>query len=168
MSGRRERDSSVGRAAAKPRACGVRPAGRRTCAVPQRSQGAFLLEALVAIVVFSLALLGVAAAVAASLRHAGDAHWRSEAVDLGAATLARMSLEDPALLVSRYDAGGNGYRALLAQAARLPGVSAFANVPAVTIDDDAERRRILVTLYWQPPGDARIHHAQVAAALPRP
>ena len=52
-------------------------------------RGTFLLEALVAIVVFSLALLGLASAIAGALRQAGAAQWRSEAVDAGASTLAR-------------------------------------------------------------------------------
>ncbi|HEY3533551.1 MAG TPA: hypothetical protein VGL43_10560 [Casimicrobiaceae bacterium] len=133
-------------------------------------RGAFLVEALVAIVIFSLALLGLAAAIVGALRQAGAAQWRGEAVDTAASTLARMSVEDPATLAARYDvaAEGDGYHALLARATRLPGVSASSNRPDVAIVDDADRRRILVTLFWQLPGDARIHHARVGTVLPAP
>ena len=135
-----------------------------------RARGAFLLEALVAIVVFSLALLGLASAIAGALRQAGAAQWRSEAVDAGASTLARMSVEDPATLPARYDSvtEGDGYRALLARALRLPGVSTSSNRPGLAIVDDADRRRVLVTLFWQMPGDTRVHRALVGTVLPRP
>jgi type IV pilus assembly protein PilV len=134
------------------------------------ARGTFLLEALVAIVIFSLALLGLAAATAGALRQAGAAQWRGEAVDAGASTLARMSVEHPATLAARYDAAaeGDGYRMLLSRALRLPGVSASSNRPDVVIVDDADYRRILVTLFWQPPGDARIHHTRVGTVLPAP
>jgi type IV pilus assembly protein PilV len=143
---------------------------RRGVSTMNHTRGTFLLEALVAIVIFSLALLGLAAAIAGALRQAGAAQWRGEAVDAGASTLARMSVEDPATLAARYDAvaEGDGYRTLLARALRLPGVSPSSNRPDVAIVDDADQRRILVTLFWQLPGDARIHHARVGTVLPAP
>jgi type IV pilus assembly protein PilV len=133
-------------------------------------RGSFLVEALVAVVVFSLALLGLASAIAGALRQTAGAQWRSEAFDIGSSTLARMSLEDAATLAVRYDAAtdGDGYRALLARAMRLPGVSASANRPDVAIVDEADRRRVFVTLFWQLPGDGRVHRAQASAVLPRP
>lgn len=137
-------------------------------ATRRHARGSFLLEALAALVVFTLALLGLATSVAAGLRQAGSAQWRNEAVDIAAATLARMSVEDPGTLAARYaaDRGADGYLALVAQAMRLPGVTATTNLPTVEIIDEADARRVLVTLFWQPPGAARIHHAALAAVFP--
>jgi type IV pilus assembly protein PilV len=132
-------------------------------------RGSFLLEALVALVVFSLALLGLASGVAAALRQAGAAQWRGEAVDLAAATLARMSTADPVTLADRYGSdSGDEYLALVARAMHLPGVSATTNAPQVEIRDEADARNVRVTLYWQLPGDARAHQVSVAGVMPRP
>ena len=133
--------------------------------------GAFLLEALVALIVFSIAAVGLLGVMTNALRASGIAQWRSEAFDIAASTLSRMWAEDPAALATRYDpaASGSGYRALLAAAMRLPGVSTVANSPLVTIDDSASgSRRISVTVYWQMPAETGPHRASVSAVLPRP
>lgn len=138
--------------------------------IKKHSGGAFLLEALVALVVFSLGMLGVLGIVAEALRRDGSAQWRSEATDLAATALSRMWAEDSAALASRYDpvAPGPGYRAVLAQATRLPGVSALVNAPRITIDDGADCRRVSVIVYWQAPTERYAHQASMSGTLPRP
>jgi type IV pilus assembly protein PilV len=134
-----------------------------------RSRGMFLLEALLALVVFSLSMLGLLGLLAHALRESGSAHWRGEAFDVASAALSRMWAEDPAALAARYDSAsdGPGYRALLAAAVRLPGVSAASNAPLVTIDEAASAtRRVSVTVYWQLPAERNAHHAAVAGVLP--
>lgn len=130
----------------------------------------YLLEALVALIVFSVGMLGLLGLLASAIRSSGSAKWRSEGFDIAAATLARIATEDPAFVVDRYDAnaGGPGYRALLAQAMQLPGVSALTNPPSVTVDDASESRRIRVTVRWQLPGESAAHKASISAALPHP
>ena len=134
-----------------------------------KSRGLFLLEALLALVVFSFGMLGLLGLLAHALRDSGSAHWRGEAFDVASATLSQMWAEDPAALATRYDgaAPGPGYRALLAAAMRLPGVSAQSNAPIVTfVDTSTESRRVAVTVYWQLSTDANAHHASVAGVLP--
>ena len=131
--------------------------------------GIFLLEALLALLVFSLgtaALLGVAAN---AQRDSGNARWRGEAFDVAFSTLSRMWSEDPAGLAARYDAAGDGagYRTLLAAAMALPGVDALVNPPIVTIDDEGALRRVSVTVYWQGPSERSPHRMSVSGALPR-
>jgi type IV pilus assembly protein PilV len=132
------------------------------------SRGAFLLEALVALIVLSLGLLGLLGLLAGAMRASGGAQWRSEGFAVAAAAFARISTEDPAALAARYDpsADGPGYRQLLVQAMRLPGVSRDVNTPGVSIDDAAESRHIRVTVRWQLPGESGTHHASVSGALP--
>jgi type IV pilus assembly protein PilV len=132
------------------------------------SRGAFLLEALVALIVLSLGLLGVLGLLAGAMRASGSAQWRSEGFDIAAAALAVISADDPAGLAARYDAAvdGPGYRQLLVQAMRLPGVSPDVNAPIVSIVDSAESRRIRVIVRWQLPGEAAGHRASVSGALP--
>src|SRR6185437_16712246 len=78
-----------------------------------RLRGAFLLEALIALVVFSLGMLGLLGLLAGALHASGGARWRGEGFAIAAGTLARIATEDPASLVARYDAAadGAGYRA---------------------------------------------------------
>ena len=104
-----------------------------------------------------------------SLTTQGESRWRGEAFELASSTLARMWVEDAATLATRYDALSDGvaYRALLAAALRLPGVSTDENTPVVTITDEAlGRRRARVTVYWRLPGDSRVHAASAFAILP--
>ena len=138
--------------------------------VTRRAQrGLFRLEALVALVVFSLAMLGLVEVLGHALRESGSARWRGEAFQLASSTLGRMWVEDANTLATRYDALADGaaYRALLAAALRLPGVTADENAPVVTITDEAlGRRRARVTVYWRLPGDSRGHAASASAILP--
>jgi type IV pilus assembly protein PilV len=128
-------------------------------------RGVFLLEALIALVVFALATIGLFGVLAAALRESGNAQWRNEAFDIASSTLARMWAEDPAVLAARYDAAtnGTGYQALLAAAMRLPGVTPFVNAPVVTIEDGAlGGRRVSVTVRWRVPDERDPHRVSVS------
>ena len=131
--------------------------------------GGFLLEALLALLVFSLAMAALLGIAANAQRDSGNARWRGEAFDLAFSTLSRMWSEDPAGLAVRYDAAadGSGYRALLAAARKLPGVEALVNPPVVTIDDEAESRQVSVIVSWQGPSERAPHRMSVSGALPR-
>jgi type II secretory pathway pseudopilin PulG len=144
--------------------------GARRCR-PRRttSCGAFLIETLVAVLVFSVAAAGVFSLLANGLRASDNARSRTEANDVAAATLARMSTEDIVTLADRYDAlaGGSGFRTLLASARRLPGVTDTANVPVVTFapGPSARSQRASVTLYWQLPGESARHQASMTSVV---
>ena len=134
---------------------------------PRALRGMYLLEALVALVVLSLGMLGLLGLLAGALRASGALTWRGEGFGIAADALARITTEAPAGVAARYDAAGDGYRALLARAARLPGVSSDANAPDVSVDDSGESRRVHVVMRWQPPGE-RAHTASIHVALPHP
>jgi Tfp pilus assembly protein PilV len=133
------------------------------------ARGTYLLEALVALVVLSLGMFGLLGLLAGALRASGGAAWRGEGFGIAADSLARIVTEAPAGVAARYDAstGGAGYRALLVQAERLPGVSSGANAPEVSVDDTGESRRVRVVMRWQPTGE-RVHSASIRVALPHP
>lgn len=147
-----------------------RPTRGATWLRAPKGRGAFLLEALVAIVVFSLGMLGLLGLLVDAQRTSGSAQWRAEGFDIASAALARMWTEDPATLAARYDPAvdGVGYRQLLSDAMRLPGVSASVNAPSVTIDDVAEGRRIRISVHWQLHDEGVVHDASVVGVLPHP
>jgi type IV pilus assembly protein PilV len=137
----------------------------RRCAV----RGALLLEALAAIAVFSLGILGHVALMGAIARHVEDAHCRTEAVHLAQALLARMGAENPAALAGRYGAGtgGDGYAAFERAARRMPGAEIAGNAPeiAVLAGPTPESRTVTVTLRWQLPGERVAHRFQATAVV---
>jgi type IV pilus assembly protein PilV len=141
----------------------------RSEACLHRATGAFLLEALVAIVVFAVGTLGLLELIAGAAHESGNARWRHEAFTLAASAVSRMWAEDAATLDIRYDmTNGAGYRALHAAAGRLPGVGSVINAPLVAVDGSIPGRwQVAVTVFWQQPGERRAHRAVAAGMLPR-
>jgi type IV pilus assembly protein PilV len=64
--------------------------------------GAYLLEALVGILIFSLGILGIVGLQAASLRNTSDASLRAEAVFAANELIGRMWADDQSQLIGNY------------------------------------------------------------------
>ena len=146
------------------------PCSRKAFKAERSSQcGTFLIEALVALLVVSIASAGLFALMANLLRASTDALLRAEATELAAATLARMATESPATLADRYDAStaGSGFVALANAAQHLPGVSAVTNLPSVTVapGPSAGTRRVSVVVRWQAPNDPSARVASMATVV---
>lgn len=156
--------------------------GRRVEAVPRlrdrvrghastlrRSHGAFLLEAIVAALIFAFGALGLAALQGRAVRHLQDAEQRGEAARLADAAIAAMRLDDPAQLFARYDAtaGGPGYLDFARRAQRLPGVDATALQPELSVADgpSARSRRVALRVFWRLPGDAAVHRHAIETVI---
>ena len=124
-------------------------------------RGALLLDALAAIAVFSIGVLGCVTLQALAIRHVHAAHCRSEAAHLVQALVGRMEAEDPATLAARYagEAGGEGYAAFSRLARRLPGADRPANAPQLGVapGPTAGSRRVTVAVHWQLPGETTAH-----------
>ena len=75
-------------------------------------RGYVLLEALVALLIFSLGLLGMIGFQAASTRIATDSRFRTEAAILADELISKMAVDKRAVVVSQYAydsaAGGGG------------------------------------------------------------
>ena len=136
---------------------------------PHAARGALLLEALAAIAVFSLGILGHVALTGAIARHVENARCRTEAVHLVQGLLARMGAENPAALAGRYGAGsaGGGYAAFERDAQRLPGAGFAGNAPdiAVRAGPTPASRTVTVTLRWQLPGERVAHRFQATTVV---
>jgi type IV pilus assembly protein PilV len=131
--------------------------------------GAFLVEALVAVLVFSIAAAGVFSVLASATHASTNALMRAAATDLAASTIAHMSVEDLSTLAGRYDPAvpGTGYRTVAALAKRLPGVTDTRNLPLVAIDggSSAASRRVAITVFWQLPDETRPHRASMTSVI---
>lgn len=124
-------------------------------------RGALLLDALAAIAVFSIGVLGCVTVQALAIRHVHAGHCRSEAAHLVQALVGRMAAENPATLATRYDGetGGEGYAAFSGLARRLPGADLPANAPQVGVAPGPTpgSRRVTVAVHWQLPGETTAH-----------
>jgi Tfp pilus assembly protein PilV len=132
------------------RSCRPRPA--------QGERGSFLLEALIAVLIVALAILGLVGLMAFSIQNVDESKNRSEAAALGTSFIGNMWIDDRSLaaLQAKYKAGGAGYvelETLMTQ--RLPN----AQPPVVDIvaGATANSTEVTVTMNWKPPGDAAQH-----------
>jgi type IV pilus assembly protein PilV len=139
--------------------------------VARTLRGAFLLEALIALLIFSFGLLAMAALHGKAVRHFNEAQFRSDAAEMAQATLANMRALDAATLATRFDSSthGIGWLALLDQAKRLPGVTDTHNVPSLQIIDGptTTSRQVTLDVFWQTPGDGIVHRYDASAIIGR-
>jgi type IV pilus assembly protein PilV len=119
--------------------------------------GSVLLEALVAVLIFSIGILAIVGMQTTAVKAASDAKYRSDASLLATELIGQMWVSDrtnATLLTFQGGAGANGasYTAWLANVmAGLPGVTAAVNQPVVTVD---AANVVTVRVNWTLPSEA--------------
>jgi type IV pilus assembly protein PilV len=100
----------------------------------QRQTGAYLLEALIGILIFSLGVLGIVGLQAASLRATSDSALRAEAVFAANQLVGQMWTDDQANLSVYSNAiAGQPYKDFAAQLKAVQG-GAWNQDPSVIVD----------------------------------
>jgi type IV pilus modification protein PilV len=126
---------------------------RRAPSRPQRHQGGFtLLESLIAIVVFAIAVLGMIGAQASGAQVTSDARYRTEAAAAADELLARMQIAPPATVVADFSTGGALFDLWLKDRVQGDDVglpAGDATVDFASVAGDPLTVRIVVT--WVPP-----------------
>jgi type IV pilus assembly protein PilV len=148
-----------------------RPARR----APRGSQaGVMLIEALIAILIFSIGILGIVGLQATAVQQSSDARYRAQAAELAQQLIGQMWTGDrtASTLQTNYNctppcsSAGTGYTAWYSQVtAGLPGVASDATLkPAVSVDSAGV---VTVTLYWRQPSDdaATSHKYQLQSQI---
>ena len=125
----------------------------------QAQAGVMLLEALIAVLIFSLGILSLVALQATSIQLTSDAKYRTDASLLANKLIGQMwaSGASPSDLQTRFQTGGADYNAWLAQVQGkdgLPGVvdasaGIDATLPTVTVD--GATGQVVITLFWRTP-----------------
>lgn len=121
----------------------------RTCRKPQ--SGFSLIEALVAIVIFSIGILALIALQVTSVRQSSNAKYRSDAALLVNQLIGQMWVADrtPTTLQANFNTGGALYTPWAAAVqAQLPGAAASA--PTVVVAADGQ---VTVNVYWKAPNE---------------
>jgi type IV pilus assembly protein PilV len=139
-------------------------------AVSGGQKGVMMVEALVAILIFSLGILGVVGMQARSVQMMTESVFRAQAAQHASALIADMWMTNPAQRANLYASAGadpvryNQWKALIQSGATaLPG--AAANPPLVTVNTQQVAystagagnqtvSQVTVTVFWQPPGVA--------------
>lgn len=138
-----------------------------------------LLEALIAILIFSMGILAIVGMQAASIKQAGDAKYRTDANLLVNQLIGQMwvSNRTAANLAANFGTGGTAYQAWVGSAstpgtvkAILPGVD--ANPPTVVVTQVpgtappiTTTSLVAVTVFWQVPGEEAAHRHMVIAQI---
>ena len=137
--------------------------------IRRAQQGAFLLEALIGILIFSLGILGIVGLQAQAIRFTNDSEYRAEAVYLANSLISQMWGDKRDSLKANYDSagGGFGYTKFKDDVhSRMIG-AIFPVEPVVKVDPTDGSLPLAVTrtssvvqvqIFWQMPGDLAQHN----------
>jgi type IV pilus assembly protein PilV len=143
--------------------------------------GVMLIEALVALLIFSVGILGIVGLQASAIKASSDAKYRSEAALMANELIGKMwaSNRTQATLQAAYaSTNGTAYQTWAWQGldAATPGTltapapgtvmkalpGALANPPSVVITASTATiipsSVVTVTVFWQAPGDTTVHN----------
>ncbi len=137
----------------------------------RQQAGAFLLEALIAILIIAFGVLGLVGLQAQSMRHVNDAQFRAEAAYHAATVTAQMWAHDPTAVQTYFGSSGAGFtsfkNAIVAAGTGLPNAS--ANPPTITFDNTATNAKnssiATITINWQYPGETQWHTYSTQAVV---
>ena len=129
--------------------------------------GSALLEALIAILIFSFGILGLIGLLGSSIRITNDARYRSEAANLAGAMIADMWTMTAAQMDTEFGSGGAKLTAWQGKAsALLPSAGTYP--PTVDLTQPGlspESRTVVVTVFWQMPGETEKHQHLMTAQI---
>jgi type IV pilus assembly protein PilV len=129
-----------------------------------RQRGVVIVENLIAMLIFSIGILGIVGLLAVSIKNTSDAKYRNDASLLANQVIGQMWIDDKAnaSLIASY-ASPNGakfvqWEATVANA--LPNIA--SNAPTITVDSN---NVVTVTVMWKLPGELAPHRYTVSVHI---
>lgn len=138
----------------------------------KNQKGAVLLEALVAVLLFSMGILTLVALQAASVSNTSSAQYRAEAAYLVDQIISGMWASGNATTLATFacnpcTAGANGNAATQQWAGevqnRLPGSG--GTPPTIVFSAAPNANRVTVTVSWKAPNDPAPHNFQMTSQI---
>jgi len=134
----------------------------------RRQSGSYLLEGLIAILIFSFGILGLIGLLGSSIRITNDARYRTEAANLAGAMIADMWTMTATQMDTQFGSGGPKLAEWQAKAASLLPSATGANAPEVDLTQPGlspQSRTVVVTVKWKLPGEAETHQHLMTAQI---
>jgi type IV pilus assembly protein PilV len=135
--------------------------------LPNRQTGSYLLESLIAILIFAFGVLGLIGLLGSSIRATNDARYRSEAANLAGAMIADMWTMTAAQMDTDFGTSGTKLATWKTKAASLlPSAGTYP--PTVDLTQaglSPESRTVVVTVFWQMPGESEKHQHLMTAQI---
>ncbi len=141
--------------------------------------GAYLLEALIGILIFSFGILGIVGLQAQAIRFTNDAEYRAEAVYMANSLISQMWTDDQATLPAKYNSPAGPEYINFRDNVVAPALHGVMTAdPIVEVDPGppapaapsknktgAPSRVVQVTIFWQAPGDPQRHNYMTTAVI---
>lgn len=140
--------------------------------------GSVLLEALIAILIFSLGILAIVGLQATMVKAASDAKYRTEAGLYANRLLGEMWAADRSASLSDFATGGSQYTSWYSEMQNTNAAVGLLGLPGVTINPPQvtvtavnnptkgylTSQNVTISIFWQAPG-APVHQHVVAASI---
>lgn len=130
----------------------------------KNQRGVVIVENMIAILIFSMGILGIVGLLAASMKNTAGAKYRTDASLLANQIIGQMWTDDKtnAALKTNFESPSGiqfvNWKTNVANI--LPGVA--ANPPTIAIDVN---NVVTVTVQWQPPGEPTPHSYTIYARI---
>ena len=134
-----------------------------------RQEGVVILEAMIAILLFSIGILGLVGMLANSVTNASEAQYRTEAAFHAESLIAEMRVADPATRVTAYASPlGTSFvtwkNRLINGPNAIPGAGITANLPTAVFSGTSNRD-VTITIRWQAKNDSSTRQYAVVTTL---
>jgi len=116
-----------------------------------------LLEAMLAMFIFSLGVLGLVGMYTASIKNVTDAQFRTEAAFFAETLIGQLRVADPATRATNYDSPSGTAYVVWKNLMVNSGVPGVANhVPTVEFTG-TNSKTVTVHIYWQAKNETLVH-----------
>ena len=128
-----------------------------------RQGGSYLLEVLIAILVFAFGVLGLVGLLASSVRASNEVRFRSEAAYIANGMISDMWTMDASTMTTQFGGGGAKLVAWTSRASSLLPSSTVA--VAMTPGLSSQSSTVDVKITWKLPGSTETHNYVMTAQI---